>query len=259
MVLVTAPAVAPWFAYRNSGTGESNDYKWSKRNADAYLKLLGAAADQITDETIEALAAESRTRGRGSGGDRVKRYLELREQLSAGHVDAPDAYLHAMFDSGRWINEDRCKDLDTVHLDMQLLLDKATEILTEIIDEGQKKRKLSGIECLRLVAQRFRHQIATRESFATDSSSQIQVATLWGAKGITAEHVYLVGVCDEGIPGSRHDEYPGTDEEYLEEQRRLFYVSITRSKKTLIISRATSAPTGRRRWAWQYRLATVTE
>jgi superfamily I DNA/RNA helicase len=52
------------------------------------------------------------------------------------------------------------------------------------------------------------------------------VATLWGAKGVTAEHVYILGVCEEGIPGERRDEYPGTEADYMEEQRRLFYVSI---------------------------------
>lgn len=62
------PTWRAWFTYRNSETGETKDYKPPKRNADAYLKLLGAAADQISDETIEALAAESRTKGRGSGG-----------------------------------------------------------------------------------------------------------------------------------------------------------------------------------------------
>lgn len=31
---------------------------------------------------------------------------------------------------------------------------------------------------------------------------------------------------------------PGTDAEYRDEQRRLFYVSITRAKRTLVISRA---------------------
>jgi UvrD-like helicase C-terminal domain len=45
-------------------------------------------------------------------------------------------------------------------------------------------------------------------------------------------------VCREALPGQRREEYPGTDAEYREEQRRLFYVSITRAKKTLVISRA---------------------
>ena len=66
----------------------------------------------------------------------------------------------------------------------------------------------------------------------------MQVTTLWGAKGVTAEHVYILGVCEEALPGERRDEYPGTEAEYVDEQRRLFYVSITRAKKTLAISRA---------------------
>ena len=40
------------------------------------------------------------------------------------------------------------------------------------------------------------------------------------------------------VPGSFRDEYPQTEADFFEEQRRLFYVSITRSKKTLVLSRA---------------------
>ena len=36
----------------------------------------------------------------------------------------------------------------------------------------------------------------------------------------------------------RREEYPGTEADYMDEQRRLFYVSITRSKQTLVMSRA---------------------
>ena len=80
--------------------------------------------------------------------------------------------------------------------------------------------------------------IATREPFESDEAHDLQVATLWGAKGVTAEHVYVLGLCEEALPGERRPEYPGTDEDFLEEQRRLFYVSITRSKRTLVLSRA---------------------
>jgi superfamily I DNA/RNA helicase len=55
---------------------------------------------------------------------------------------------------------------------------------------------------------------------------------------VTAEHVYILGACREALPGERRDDYPGTDADYFQEQQRLFYVSITRAKETLIISRA---------------------
>jgi len=91
---------------------------------------------------------------------------------------------------------------------------------------------------LRAVAQRLRHQIATNEPLTTGEPADLQVATLWGAKGVTAEHVYILGVCAEAIPGQRRDDYPGTNADYVDEQRRLFYVSITRARRTLVLSRA---------------------
>ncbi|HWW82912.1 MAG TPA: 3'-5' exonuclease, partial [Vicinamibacterales bacterium] len=79
--------------------------------------------------------------------------------------------------------------------------------------------------------------MGTREPFVADQTADLQVTTLSGAKGITAEHVYVLGMCQEAIPGARRDEYPGTEQEYVDEQRRLFYVSITRTKRTLVLSR----------------------
>ena len=59
-----------------------------------------------------------------------------------------------------------------------------------------------------------------------------------GPKESLPDHVYVIGLCDEAIPGEKREEYPGTADEFREEQRRLFYVSVTRSKRTLVLSRA---------------------
>ena len=40
------------------------------------------------------------------------------------------------------------------------------------------------------------------------------------------------------------EEYPGTPHDFREEQKRLFYVSLTRAKKTLVLSRARSMRPG---------------
>ncbi|MBI3849912.1 MAG: hypothetical protein HY298_06425 [Verrucomicrobia bacterium] len=58
-----------------------------------------------------------------------------------------------------------------------------------------------------------------------------------GIEPLTAHHVFVLGLCKEAIPGIRTAEYPGTDADYYEEQRRLFYVTITRSRETLVLSR----------------------
>ena len=240
MVDPDPPIWRSWFAYNNSETGK--DYKAPKRNADAYLQLLSTANNQISNATVEGLLAERREKRRGTGGktiwDRAKRYSELRNELSVAKEVAPEKYLELVFESDRWISEEHYEELQPARIDMGNLLEKAKGILAE------NNADMTTIERLRMVAQGLRHHIATREPFSTSGTPDIQVATLWGAKGITAEHVYLVGACHEAIPGRRRDEYPGTDEEFLEEQRRLFYVSITRSKRTLVISRATRITRG---------------
>src|SRR5439155_20110151 len=135
-----------------------------------------------------------------------------------------------------WIGSGYDKEkVDGATLDLHLLREKTLALLKQ---EQERKPKDQPLQHLQRVAERLRHQIATNEPLATGESSNLQVATLWGAKGVTAEHVYILGVCQEALPGQRRDEYPGTDADYRDEQRRLFYVSITRAKRTLVISRA---------------------
>jgi ATP-dependent exoDNAse (exonuclease V) beta subunit len=124
---------------------------------------------------------------------------------------------------------------------MGLLLERAMSLFAAA---QERTPKATGTEQLWMVAAGLRQHIATREPFATEAEFDIQVATLWGAKGVTADHVYILGACDEAIPGERRDEYPGTDSDFVEEQRRLFYVSITRAKRTLVLSRATEVSRG---------------
>jgi len=139
--------------------------------------------------------------------------------------------------SSHWIG-DQTEQLDAARLDMQLVLDKCRDMLAEQeIDEEQAADVNAQ---LRRVARRLRYQIATREPFVPGESADIHVSTLWGAKGVTATHVYILGLCAETMPGTKREEYPGTESDYFDEQRRLFYVSVTRSTRTLVLSRPLS-------------------
>jgi superfamily I DNA/RNA helicase len=225
-----------WFAYRNSDTGR--DFKPPNRNAGAYLRLLDGAHDQITAAAVEALAAEPRERQRGAGGavlwDRAQRFLALRQRFAIDPQSDAAVALVSIFNVDEWV-PDGMEDAEVARLDIELLLDKAA---ISLADEVDRHPNATPMEHLREIARRLRQQIATREPIADNDATQLQVATLWGAKGVTADHVYILGVCEEGIPGERREEYPGTEADYNEEQRRLFYVSITRSRRTLVISRA---------------------
>ena len=58
--------------------------------------------------------------------------------------------------------------------------------------------------------------------------------TLHAAKGIEFDHVVIVGLNEDLLPSSRSVHDP----DGLEEERRLLYVGITRSRERLILSYA---------------------
>jgi superfamily I DNA/RNA helicase len=237
------PTWRAWLGYKNSTTGA--DFSAPKRNADAYLQLLTVAKDAITSETIEALAGQERTKPRGAGGttiwDRAKRFVDLRAKFDWNGENA-NGFIKMVFDPGHWIGDGYDKERrEGAEFDLHLLTQKAVVLLRQ---EVEHRPNDVPAQHLRAVTERLRHQIATNEPLTTDEPTDLQIATLWGAKGVTAEHVYLLGACREAIPGERRDEYPGTEAEYVDEQRRLFYVSITRPKKTLVLSRALKVKRG---------------
>lgn len=233
-----APTWRAWLGYQNSNDG--HNFKAPERNADAYLKFLTRCQDEITERAVEQLANCSKQPS-GKGGkklwERAKRFFELKKQFQWNGEDAL-TLINAVFDTSKW-EDDQSSDSEIAETDMDLILSKAHDIYQELQleDSELEKSGLTEQQYLKKVAVRLRYEIATRESFAPDEQSDLQVATLWGAKGVTADHVYVIGLCEEAIPGSIRDEYPLTEKEFFEEQRRLFYVSITRSKKTLVLSR----------------------
>jgi DNA helicase II / ATP-dependent DNA helicase PcrA len=235
------PTWRAWLGYKNSITGKG--FKAPSRNSNAYLSLLKRATDSIDESVVEALAKEPRETPRGEGGsimwDRAKRFVDLRGKFRQDN-DNPVGFIDNLFDRKHWFEAGYATDkVETAALDLALLREN---ILTLFNSQRERGTEEKSIELLRRVAQQLRHQIATNESSASEERGALegglQVATLWGAKGMTAEHVYILGVCKEALPGQRRDNYPGTEVEYFDEQRRLFYVSITRPKETLVISRA---------------------
>jgi len=73
-----------------------------------------------------------------------------------------------------------------------------------------------------------------------DAGERVTLCTLHGSKGLEFDHVFLVG-CEEGLlPHSRTLDTRATDAspQDIEEERRLFYVGVTRARETLTLTRA---------------------
>lgn len=68
----------------------------------------------------------------------------------------------------------------------------------------------------------------------------VRLMSLYKSKGLTADLVVVVG-CMEGLIPFIDSDLPQPDRS-LEEQRRLFYVAITRPRQTLVLSSATHLP-----------------
>lgn len=233
--LLTAPDPPTWRAWLGYKTPiPDGTFRAPKRNTGAYLRFLQTYDDNINIQAVQQIVSEPRTKSRGQGGanlwDRAKRYLDLSAELAIRETEQAADVITKVFSVPFW----GADGSETARLDMELLHAKAIAIIDELAGSGPIQETETQLKEL---AHRLRYMIATREPFESDQRHDLQVTTLWGAKGVTAHHVYILGLCGEAVPGERRPEYPGTPEEYLEEQRRLFYVSITRSRRTLVLSR----------------------
>ncbi|HRZ64064.1 MAG TPA: 3'-5' exonuclease [Spirochaetia bacterium] len=78
-----------------------------------------------------------------------------------------------------------------------------------------------------------RISLITRDDLSDDEGGEVNLMTIHAAKGLEFEVVFIAG-CEDGIiPHARSLE---EGEGNLEEERRLFYVAVTRARRRLLIS-----------------------
>jgi superfamily I DNA/RNA helicase len=217
-------ALRDWVSYQEDDEGKS--FKAPRRNAAAYLDLKSKVG-VLTIDKLLALRREPvgyyTGTGRGLLRARIHRLIALLDAFDRDRI--PAEIVTDVFDPERWIDYTG-PAADLARDDLGRLLVESHKLLEEDPD-------------LAVLGRRLRYRIATREPLGEEPRGGIRIVTLWGAKGLTADWVWLVGLCDEALPGPHDEDESGLIlSEHLAEQRRLLYVSLTRARKCLVISRA---------------------
>lgn len=227
-----AVTLRDWVSYQPARAGKG--YLASRRNAEAYLAMKQDGGVLTRDRALALAEREEREfhgNGRGNVHRRLRRLRDLTRDVPID--DEPRTLIETYLDSARWVDYEG-GDADLAREDIVRLRIEAERFLTERPDAH-----------LADVVRQLRYRIATREPVGAEDAGGVRIVTLWGGKGLTADHVYLVGLCDEALPGPHDEESTGlTAEEHQNEQRRLLFVSLTRARESLVLSRPSRVARG---------------
>jgi DNA helicase-2/ATP-dependent DNA helicase PcrA len=107
-------------------------------------------------------------------------------------------------------------------------LENVDELITAVAQYDQQAEEPSLIDFLQQIS------LFSDTDVYDASSHRVALMTLHAAKGLEFENVFVVGLEDGLLPHERGSD----DEDELEEERRLFFVGITRAKTDLRVSYA---------------------
>lgn len=110
----------------------------------------------------------------------------------------------------------------------RIKLDELVEILTEI---EERAKEFKTIEEWFVHIEEYTEELKRLAEYKEKNPKAIQMMTMHGAKGLEFDTVFIIGANEDIVPYKKAE----TQEE-IEEERRLFYVAMTRAKKRLVIS-----------------------
>ena len=110
----------------------------------------------------------------------------------------------------------------------RIKLDELQDTLKEI---EERAREYKTIEEWFTHIEEYTEQLCRQAEYQEPSEKAISLMTMHGAKGLEFHTVFIIGANEDICPYKKAE----TKEE-IEEERRLFYVAMTRAKKRLVIS-----------------------
>jgi len=238
------------FGIRHRVVGGFSFYERAEvRNALAYVRLLFHPEDNIPllrvlnvpprgigAATVAALESRAREMGKSlwdaiASGElapgkkfpaSLKTFYEMMEALREECRELPPStMIERVLDRTGYLGWVEQQD-NLEHTSRADNLRELSNAMAEATEQGQTLEDLLD------------HAALVSDSDQFDESATVSLMTLHSAKGLEFDAVFLAGLEEGLLPHSRSF---NTNAE-IEEERRLFYVGMTRAKKSLVVSRA---------------------
>ncbi|MCQ2251666.1 MAG: exodeoxyribonuclease V subunit gamma, partial [Bacteroidales bacterium] len=212
---------------------------------EAFKRVVDHSKQGIGTSTMDKLSALS-TANQLSIWDTASRIKVLDPSISPRVVTAIGKFMTLIYNLSR-----ECSTLDAYEAAVKIgSTSKILEELSKDKSEETKARYENVMELLNGIKQFVDNRKKDGEPCSlsdyleevslmtgdeqTDEPNQVSLLTIHASKGLEFKNVYLCGVEDGLFPSQKSAE----SNAQLEEERRLFYVAVTRAQKRLIISYA---------------------
>ncbi len=107
-----------------------------------------------------------------------------------------------------------------------------TEDLKEVLQEIEERAKgFKTIEDWFVHIEEYTKELSRQAEYRQDNPNAIRLMTMHGSKGLEFDTVFIIGANEKITPYKKAEL-----KEEIEEERRMFYVAMTRAKKKLVIS-----------------------
>jgi DNA helicase-2/ATP-dependent DNA helicase PcrA len=185
------------------------------------VAALEARAKETGKSLWDVIRASEFTAGRKSSGA-LQAFRKLMEELQEECKDLPPALLiERVLDRTGYLDWVEQQD-NLEHSSRAENLRELANAMAEATEQGQTLEDLLD------------HAALVSDSDEYDETIPVSLMTLHSAKGLEFDAVFLAGLEEGLLPHSRS---LGTKSE-IEEERRLFYVGMTRAKQLLVLTRA---------------------
>ena len=175
-------------------------------------------------QILKFLLDEKKFKIKGTKADSIKLFLKIFKGLDK--KEKASVLISEIIDKTMYLSYLR-KAYDQRDADTKI---ENIQELVQSIENFEKRRKKATLET-------FLHEIALLQEKIEGNKNQtdfVQMMTLHAAKGLEFDTIIIAGLEENLLPSSRSM----NSNEALEEERRLFYVGMTRARERLVLTRA---------------------